>query len=296
LAGYAVVIVFGTTYLLARLPLIGLSATEALLAAGLLAAPLALAVVGERITGLRFGFFEVSLTDVSAHIAEDLSTAIKELADMGPSVMPSLSERIVRSIEYPGVDLVLRVNLGDGTNWWSTRIFLLAALADDYTDIRQLVFVHGGERRIFVGLAAPAAIHRSLRQAFPLYEGAYRSLRAELVGYAPPPIAVAPTPPVNRGDEVQQILERWPERLQWNEAAIKEFATPATLKQWLLGAICTESVDWDGGPLTPLLRFQINSRRDPFVALTTKGQLAAVVDRVSLATRTTADTLRARLS
>lgn len=45
--------------------------------------------------------------------------------------------------------------------WWSTRLFLLAALADDYSNIKQLVFVENDDERSYVGMATPAAVRKA---------------------------------------------------------------------------------------------------------------------------------------
>jgi TIR domain-containing protein len=318
IVGYAVVIVFAATYLLARAADPGLSLTAALIPASLAAAPLVIAFIGDRITGLKFMSFEVELADVGVELNDDVSRAIQDLADMDQSGVPQISDRILESIAHPDRDLLLRVNLGNGTAWWSTRVFLLAALASDYTRIQQVVFVDDGDRQHFIGLAAPMSARWSLARKFPRYETAYRKIRSNLATPTPPtdtgqddrpppadtgqePTPPAdtgqePTPPADIGSEVNSILEAWPQEFRWNEAATKEFASRASLAEWLSDCLDPESIEWDGGPLTPLVRFQINSRPTQYVAMTSGGNLLAVVDRFALATQAERDVLQARLS
>ena len=287
IVGYLVVVVFATTYPSARAVDPELSLTAALIPASLAAAPLLIAFLGDRITGLRFMSVEVSLSEVKVELNDDVSAAIQDLGDMGPSVMPEISSRIVESIAHRDGALLLRVNLGDGTAWWSTRVFLLAALASDYTGIQELVFVDEGTRRHFIGLAAPLSAHWSLARRFPNYETAYRKIRSDLA---------TPTSPADTGSEVKGILEAWPGEFGWNEAASKEFATRASLSEWLCDCLDSAHIEWDGGPLTPLIRFQINARPSQHVALTSNGDLVAVIDRFALATQAERHVLQARLS
>jgi hypothetical protein len=95
---------------------------------------------------------------------------------------------------------------------------------------------------------------------------------------------------------VKGILEAWPGEFGWNEAASKEFATRASLSEWLGDCLDSARIEWDGGPLTPLIRFQINARPSQHVALTSNGNLVAVIDRFGLATQAERDVLQARLS
>ena len=50
------------------------------------------------------------------------------------------------------------------------------------------------------------------------------------------------------------------------------------------------------GPLTPLLRYQVNLRSHRYTALTTDGRLIAVVDKSELAARTTEAILHRQLA
>jgi hypothetical protein len=67
----------------------------------------------------------------------------------------AMVEAINQAIVQPEQEL-LNVNLRDGRYWWSTRLFLLAALAEDYSRVQQLVFMEQGGARIFVGMAPPS--------------------------------------------------------------------------------------------------------------------------------------------
>jgi hypothetical protein len=71
----------------------------------------------------------------------------------------------------------VEVNLRTTPYWWSTRLYLLAALAQEYTEIERLVFVEQDAARVFVGIAAPAAVRRALARRFPDYETVFRAIQ-----------------------------------------------------------------------------------------------------------------------
>lgn len=69
------------------------------------------------------------------------------------------------------------VNLGDGDQWWSTRLFLLSSLLHALTGVRQLVFRDAGDR--FCGMASPGAVLDRFSAAFPLCAAFLTELRKD---------------------------------------------------------------------------------------------------------------------
>jgi hypothetical protein len=65
-----------------------------------------------------------------------------------------------------GSTRAIRVDLGEGDRWWSTRLFLLSSLLHALTGVRQLVFLGAGAR--FCGMASPSAVLDRFSAAFPL--------------------------------------------------------------------------------------------------------------------------------
>jgi Domain of unknown function (DUF4062) len=72
----------------------------------------------------------------------------------------SATYAITQAIVESGDADVLEVGLGAGRSWWSTRLYLLAALAADLTDIEQFVFT--GRERNVIGLATLHRVRRRL--------------------------------------------------------------------------------------------------------------------------------------
>jgi hypothetical protein len=269
-AGYLIVAVFGIGADVARLR--GVGPTIALIVGAVVASPLALAFVGDRIAGIKAFSLEISLSEVTMPVEGNFTGAIMATAEMGPSASPDLIQTFQSAMQ--GRAKVMRVNLRDNDYWWSTRVFLIAALAEDYTGVDALAFVRAGEDRIFVGIAAPHAVRKRLGSRFPDYEIAYRKVRAETVGGASP----------DPCREVQEILMwRWPQALQPSEQQIRLIVRADDLKMWLDGELDDESLPF--GPLTSLLRYRITARSRRFAALTDKSRLVAIVDRDELARR-----------
>jgi hypothetical protein len=283
--GYAIVAVFGLVAIVARWGF-GVSGTIALVAGIVAAAPILIAVVGDRITGIKAFSVEVSLAQITVPVQVDLTRAVMAIAEMGPSGSPELEANLRAAIQADA--RLLRLNLRNNDYWWSTRVYLVAALATDYTAVERLVFVRGQEEEIWVGMIDPKAARERLAEEFPQYERNYRDLRNVAV------LAGDVNAPLDRDAEITSILMSWPGKFNWNEAQEKQIVTSDLLRSWLGLYLDTEALPH--GPLTPLLQYQVNLRRHRFTGLTTDGRLIAVVDKSELATRTTDELLRHQLA
>jgi hypothetical protein len=283
--GYAIVAVFGLVAIVARWGF-GVSGTIALVAGIVAAAPILIAVVGDRITGIKAFSVEVSLAQITVPVQVDLTRAVMAIAEMGPSGSPELEANLRAAIQADA--RLLRLNLRNNDYWWSTRVYLVAALATDYTAVERLVFVRGQEEEMWVGMIDPKAARERLAEEFPQYERNYRDLRNVAV------LAGDVNAPLDRDAEITSILMSWPGKFNWNEAQEKQIVTSDLLRSWLGLYLDTEALPH--GPLTPLLQYQVNLRRHRFTGLTTDGRLIAVVDKSELATRTTDELLRHQLA
>jgi hypothetical protein len=135
-AGYAVVAVFGLVAAIARWGF-GVSGSSALAAGAIATIPLVVALLGERITGIKAFSVEVSLAQITVPVQVDLTHAVMAMAEMGPSGSPELLATFWGAIRSQA--RLLRLNLRNDDYWWSTRVYLTAALATDYTKVEQLV-------------------------------------------------------------------------------------------------------------------------------------------------------------
>lgn len=91
---------------------------------------------------------------------------------MDDATVGTISEAIASAADTE----VVTVDLGTGQNWWSTRLYLLAALADDLTSIGQFLFVTtSSDSRLgqygagaVIGLATPSMVRDRLCREFPV--------------------------------------------------------------------------------------------------------------------------------
>jgi Gamma-glutamyl cyclotransferase, AIG2-like len=277
-AGYAAVAVFGAGVAVARA--VGASANTAVIVGALAAAPLVFALIGDRITGIKTPLVEISLSEVTVAIDGNFSGAVMKSAEIGLSAVGDLLTSIRPLMQERSK--LLRINLRDDAYWWSTRLFLAAALADDYTDIEALIFVRSDEDQIFVGTATPRAVRAKLAVAFPKYEIAYRRARSKS--------AALKTDPEREVNEILTVL--WAREMP-SEYAITKTVSSGNLRELLGRDLDTESFPY--GPLTPVLRYRIISRALGFSALTDGSRLVDVVDRNELAIRSANAELESRI-
>lgn len=280
LAGYLVVLTFGAATGLSLV--LHQDRATAVLVGVLLAGPIIVALIGDRVTTIKAFSVEISLTQVTVSVEGDFSGAVMSVADMGPSASPGLAKTLTEAIR--GRAPILRLNLREDDYWWSTRLFLAAALAGDYTSVEAVVFVRNGDQRIFVGIATPKALRARIGHIFPQYEVAYRTVRVEVTK----PAVQTPEAEVN-----EILLWRWSQSLQPDEVSVKEIVTRQNLTEWLGEDL--DSDDLPYGPLSPLLRYRISSRPQRYAALTQDSRLVDIVDRDELARRTTIASLEQQL-
>jgi hypothetical protein len=291
LAGYAVVAIFGATYAIVRAVSPDSSITTAIIWGILVAGPLALAFIWERLTGLSVFGVEVTLAEVVVQVDPTLDIALsaseaEQQYFSGNEAVWGLVDRVIGN---PDIEL-LEVNLRTTRYWWSTRIYLQAALVEDYTNIRRLVFVEGDAQRRYVGMATPGEVRRALAQRpGPDLELAYGEIRHQ----------VRQSPGLAGHSEVRRVVETWaarnfgeaPQFISEEEA--KTLMPTALLTQWV--PLEMESVEWDEPLDSALLQALVLERGVQFVPLTQNGRLVRVVNADAFARQLATRTLRAKL-
>jgi hypothetical protein len=279
-AGYAVVVVFATSLAIARAAAPGWSWTVDFILASAVAAPLALAFLYERLTALKTPWFEIALTSAKVEITGSFARALEE-AMLQASGNRQLTEA-VSALLAPNAPKVIRLNLRSEPYWWSTRLFLLAALSTDYTAVQRIAFVEGGAARRYVGLAPPDYVRTTLAARFPNYERAYTQLRSVVSGEPRLQVEVIVGGWQNQLLKVSSPAEP-PADPRTNEEFVKEYVTALALNEWLSGVMDTGYVMWDGWPQDPRLRAAIIGQEADYVALVQDGRLDSVVSRDILA-------------
>jgi len=90
------------------------------------------------------------------------------------------------------------IDLGDGKDWLTSRIFIFAVMLERMRGLRHIVFLHtdNGRKRSFLGIARPNKIHWLFGQKYPWFEKAFADVYTDYwSGFIYPP---NPTNPPNQ--------------------------------------------------------------------------------------------------
>jgi hypothetical protein len=292
LVGYLAVSIFTVSFIIAGKAhfVLGLykplSETAALTIAALLAIPVFLPFIWERITKLKVAGVEIDLSQVSAKVGAGLTNELKDVERlaMGPSAIPNLTEKLATAVKEAESSGIVEVDIGSGHSWWSTRLFLLAALAEEYTRIQRFIFLEerNGVVRSFVGMATPRTTRLSLAAVNRDLEMFYQQAVS----------MQAPDDARTLDSRVAWIAQNYVRQFNppEGEKGAKEWVTSDFLARYV---DMEQGIKWDGGRVPTMLLSSIVDRPEPFVPLIRRnGQLDIVVDRQALAVEIARNCLR----
>jgi hypothetical protein len=188
----------------------------------------------------------------------------------GPVESSALME-IQRVIAGPQEVHALQINIGQGFDWWMTRLYFMSSLAADLTSIEVLVFVKEGNG--FIGIANPSIVKERLAQAYPLIK------QFEDVLAQQPALAL-----VDLAAEVRRRAELWTKHMETAGGEHKNhvFVTKPELGRRLSPYLITGAVDSQPNDNSALQMQRIMDWPMRFVPLLTKGEFSRVVDKQAL--------------
>ena len=179
------------------------------------------------------------------------------------------------------------VNIG---RWWVSRLFLLAALAADFTKCSQIVFLKKQDE--FVAMCDPVTIKLRLGAAFPALEESYRA------GLS----VIKSTQHMREMDNTNQVLwdvvsvvmafqdrigdpmdAPWSERHLPSRERLEFYFSFNDLVCWLGDRLQVGSVESSEQYLAPWMLQKIMAIESPVVALVRDRHLLALVNRAELA-------------
>jgi hypothetical protein len=126
------------------------------------------------------------------------------------------------------------VNLGQGTEWLSSRLYILVVILMRMRGLRAVVFVDQDEQRLghFVGVCPCEAIRWRLAQAYPRYEAALAAGELRVwYGTNPPTGPIVTTATIANDEGAFMQAENAAELLRGFLAAIQSPVLPATANQ-----------------------------------------------------------------
>jgi hypothetical protein len=273
-AGYLVVAIFGLAFLFVKSNWPGLQDATVMTIALVGAAPLAIALVWQRLTGVKAFGVELSLAESSVQTNTELVAAITERQYF--SGAESIVEQIRNTIVRVETE-ILEINLRNGDYWWSTRLYLLAALADDHSPIHAFAFVELGIQRKFLGLCTPSAVRKAIAEAFPVLATVYLKVAGE------PSVVNA-----SRDERIGAIVKSWIVQSFGGQSELDliEKVSSQHLWEWLSKAghwLETDAIEWSGVSDPNLARQILSEYRGSYVALLRQGRLDRIVNRSALA-------------
>jgi hypothetical protein len=281
---YAIVIVFGVTYGIVRAVSTGASNATAVIWGICVAGPLALAFVWERLSGFKVFGVEVTLAQAFVQIDPTLATALSAEQQYF-SDDPAIFGLIDKVIGNPDTEL-LEINLRTTKYWWSTRLYLQAALAEDYTNIQRLVFMDGDKDRRYVGMASPGVVRKALAKFGGLDLESVYQYAQQALGQP-------------EHSQAQRIVYSWTvsqflkEGKTVNEQEAKTSMSTELLMQLIV--LETDSVEWNQPLDAPHFQALVLEKNTRYVPLTQNGRLARIVNADAFARNMATQTLRAKI-
>jgi hypothetical protein len=146
------------------------------------------------------------------------------------NMFDSNTSDLIQQISSSGTADYAVIDLGDGRQWLTSRLFLIAELLDRMRSLDCLVFVQTREtaRPVFIGMAEPKAVRWSLARAYPMLETALAHAYAGLLP-KPPLVPFQPVILSPRGAlEINQAASLLRQFLQ----SIQQSAPPPVPNGW----------------------------------------------------------------
>lgn len=176
-AGYLVVLVFAIGYFVTSNTLEELGTGVHISFGVVLAAPLGVAFLWDRLRTVKALGLEIALSEATVDVPTLGDGALADaIADRQYfSGEDEILNQISKAVDAPDRQ-VLEINLRSRPYWWSTRLYLQSALLVDYSQVQCLVFVEGGASRRYVGTTKPRQVCEALAKDLPCLETIYQKL------------------------------------------------------------------------------------------------------------------------
>ena len=138
---------------------------------------------------------------------------------------------------------LLELNLRSTPYWWSTRLYLQAALCEDESQIEAFVFVDDDAVKRYWGMATPKEVRNALATQYTYLETIYAKSPADANGSE------------RAGDRkgfVEAVVTSWVrgghfrEFAGGEEEAKKTFVTSREVVKWGITQPLLDSVEWEG--------------------------------------------------
>ncbi len=187
------------------------------------------------------------------------------------NVRDTTLDMITEVIAGPKEIDALEIDIGQGRDWWMTRLYFLSSLAADLTSIEVMIFV--GEGRRFIGMVNPQIVKERLSQYQPDLN-AYEQAVPAGAGRA-----------VDMRTEVHNRAQLWERHMAGTggEKANSVFVTRQNLNRWLDPYLIRRALAWDSSEGTPLQLQRLIDWPLRFVPVVEDEKFTRVVDKQAVA-------------
>jgi hypothetical protein len=185
----------------------------------------------------------------------------------GPVEDSTLME-ITRVIAGPQEIDALKVNLGNGRDWWMTRLYFVSSLAADLREIEVTVFV--GEDELFVGVVDPRIVVERLARHDPRLLRYERALGRNQ----------AASPDVET--DIHRRATVWRTTMKGEEDANPVFVGQRELRRWLAPYMIEHAIEWDARGNAAIQVQRLLDWPLRFVPVTEGQRFKRVVDKQNL--------------
>ena len=177
---------------------------------------------------------------------------------------------IKRVLAGPEATHGLQINIGQGQDWWMTRLYLLSALAADLTPIDVIVFIGLGD--IFCGIVNPKVLRDRLLATYPLLRRFEKAL--DEAGSRMPDL----------DGEIDRRTGVWQTKMNAGGAEGNKpvFVTRRALESWLGPYWITQSIERAANENAALQIQRIMDWPTRYVPVAGGGQPVQVVDKQAL--------------
>jgi hypothetical protein len=189
----------------------------------------------------------------------------------GP-VQDSALHEIKNIIVGPEEIQAVQINIGQGVDWWMTRLYFLSSIASDLKAIECIVFL--GEGDTFFGMLNPVIVKERLAQIFS-YISEYETALSQ-----------AGVPNSDLAIEVDRRAKIWESQMQaslGSEHSNPTFVTRTALQRWFTPYLIEQAIEIGRDDNAALEIQRVMDWPLRFVPLQENGRFARVIDKTVLA-------------
>jgi hypothetical protein len=138
--------------------------------------------LSRRVSGVSLGSFSVSFA-VATEVSPRVWDSLKYLTDpLAMEAVPDSGQALFQLIGSGTRADSARIDLGSGTEWLTSRLYIFSIILSNVLGVRCLVFTEtlGGLPRRFVGLSDPVAVRSTLERRFDWFQRAFTRGRLDL--------------------------------------------------------------------------------------------------------------------